>query len=134
MQRQTRMAIGNVVIVAASLTGGILLTNYLTAAQGGLFPAPSASTTPGGTDKTVQSEAIQYRYGTVQVEVVRSGGKISKINMLQSDATEGRQAAFPSLIQAAIDAQGSNFGNLSNATFTSEAFKLALDSAISKLG
>lgn len=134
MIRQTRMAIGNAIIVAATLTGGILLTNYLTAANGGLFGSTASGDASGGQDKTVQGDAIQYRYGTVQIEVVRTGGKITAINMLQADASAGRDAAYPPLIQAAIDAQGTNFSNLSGATFTSEAFKQALQSAISKLG
>ena len=134
MQRKTRMAIGNVVIATASIAGGILLTNSLTAAQGGLFSTKTGGTVGAGRDKTVQGDAIDYQYGTIQVEVVRSSGKISAVNLLRADATDGRSAAFPSLVQAAIDSQGSNFGNISGATFTTEAFKLALDSAISKLG
>jgi uncharacterized protein with FMN-binding domain len=134
MQRKTRMAIGNVVIATASIAGGILLTNSLTAAQGGLFSTKTGGTVGAGSDKTVQGDAIDYQYGTIQVEVVRSSGKISAVNLLRADATDGRSAAFPSLVQAAIDSQGSNFGNISGATFTTEAFKLALDSAISKLG
>lgn len=134
MQRKTRMAIGNAVIAAGSIIGGIALTNYLTADQGGLFGANTVSAATDGADKTVQGDAVQYRYGTVQVEVVRTSGKISAVNMIQSDATAGREAAYPMLVQAAIDAQGSNFGNISGATFTTDAFKKALDSAISKLG
>lgn len=134
MQRKTRMAIGNVVIATASIAGGMLITNSLTAAQGGLFSTRAGGTVGAGADKTVQGDAIDYQYGTIQVEVVRSGGKISAVNLLSADATDGRAAAFPSLVQAAIDAQGSSFGNVSGATFTTDAFKLALDSAISKLG
>ena len=87
----------------------------------------------GNTDMTVTGDAIQYRYGVIQVEVVRTGGKITAVNMIQADATAGRDQAFPYLTDYAIQAQGSNFGNLSGATFTTEAFKQALDSAISKL-
>jgi len=82
---------------------------------------------------TVTGDAIQYRYGVIQVEVVRKGGKITAVNMIQSDATAGREQAFPYLTDYALKAQGTNFGNLSGATFTTDAFKQALDSAISKL-
>jgi uncharacterized protein with FMN-binding domain len=37
------------------------------------------------------------------------------------------------LVEATIQAQGSGFGNISGATFTTEAYKQALNSAISKL-
>ena len=82
---------------------------------------------------TVSGDAIQYRYGAVQVEVVRTSGKISAVNLLQATASAGRDQAFSYLQQYAIDSQGSSFGNLSGATYTTEAFKQALDSAISKL-
>lgn len=134
MQRKTRMAIGNVVIFAASITGGILVTNYLTAHQGGLFGQTSADGASAGSDKTVQSDAIEYRYGTIQLEVVRAGGKLTAINLIRADASAGREAAYPSLVQAALDSQGTSFGNISGATFTTDAFKQALTSAISKLG
>jgi uncharacterized protein with FMN-binding domain len=91
----------------------------------------TGSTTPA--DMTVTGDAIGYRYGTIQVEVVRTAGKISAVNLIQADATAGREQAFPYLQQYAVSAQGSNFGNLSGATYTTEAFKQALDSAISKL-
>lgn len=134
MDRKTRMAIGNTVIAASTLLGGVLVTNQLTVSHGGLFGSTSSSSVSSGADKTVQSDPIAYRYGTVQVEVVRSGGKITAINMLQSDASAGRDQAYPMLVSAAIQAQGSNFANISGATFTTDAFKQALDSAISKLG
>jgi uncharacterized protein with FMN-binding domain len=38
------------------------------------------------------------------------------------------------LKDAAIQANGSNFGNLSGATYTTDAYKQAVDSALSKLG
>jgi uncharacterized protein with FMN-binding domain len=47
-------------------------------------------------------------------------------------ATHGRQSAFSPLVQAAIAANGTNFGNLSGATYTTDAFKQALESALGK--
>ena len=82
---------------------------------------------------TVSGDAIQYRYGVLQVEVVRTNEKISAVNLLQGTASAGRDQAFSYLQQYAIDSQGSSFGNLSGATYTTDAFKQALDSAISKL-
>jgi len=99
-------------------------------------PGAGSSTDSGNAtlaDMTVTGDAIGYRYGTIQVEVVRTAGKISAVNLIQADATAGREQAFPYLQQYAVSAQGSNFGNLSGATYTAEAFKQALDSAISKL-
>lgn len=127
---KTRLA--TALIVGASLAGAFVLTEQITPGIQSLFQSGGTGVT-AGQDQTVQSDPVQYQYGTVQVEVVRTAGKISAVNMLQSGATAGREQAFPPLVKAAIQAQGSGFGNLSGATMTTDAFKQALDSAISKL-
>lgn len=99
--------------------------------------APTASATPTKTAATAKSatgDAIQYRYGVVQVKVTKKSGNITAVSTVQGTATAGRQTAFSYLEQYAVSANGSGFGNLSGATFTTEAFKQALDSALNKLG
>jgi uncharacterized protein with FMN-binding domain len=61
-----------------------------------------------------------------------ASGTITAVDLVQAGATGGRDNAFPALQQAAISAQGSSFGNVSRATFTTQAFKEALDSALAK--
>lgn len=95
---------------------------------------PTKTTPPPATAKTATGDAIQYRYGVVQLEVTKKGGKITAVSTVQGTATAGRQTAFSYLEQYAVDSQGSGFSNLSGATFTTEAFKQALDSALNKLG
>lgn len=92
--------------------------------------APEPVTNAPGTTKN--GAAIQYRYGTVQVAVTKSGGKITAVNLLQEGATGGRQAAFTYLVDLAIQANGTSFGNLSGATYTVDAFKQSLESALAK--
>lgn len=144
LHRKTRVVLANTAIVLTSLTGGVLITNHLTASNGGILgalgvKASSDSSTPADTasntkpDQTVTGDAINYQYGTIQLEVVRTNGKISAVNLVQAGANNGREGAFPYLQKYAVDAQGSNFSNLSGATYTTDAFKQALDSAISKL-
>lgn len=82
--------------------------------------------------KTVDGSVIQSGYGKVQVQVTKTAGKITDVTMLQANATNGRSAAFTYLVQYAIDANSSNFANLSGATYTSEAFKKSLDAALAK--
>lgn len=82
--------------------------------------------------KTVDGSVVQSGYGKVQVQVTKSAGKITDVTMLLANATDGRSAAFSYLIQYAIDANSSNFANLSGATYTSEAFKKSLDAALAK--
>jgi uncharacterized protein with FMN-binding domain len=134
-----RQQIASTFIVIGALAGAFAMTQKITPGFESLFGGsatasanPSSSSTVAK-DQTVQGDAINYQFGTVQVEVVQKSGKISAINMLQSGATAGRDQAFPSLVQAAIQAQGTNFGNLSGATYTTDAFKQALTSAVSKL-
>jgi uncharacterized protein with FMN-binding domain len=92
--------------------------------------APEPVTNAAGTTKN--GTAIQYRFGTVQVAVTKSGGKITAVNLLQEGATGGRQAAFTYLVDLAIQANGTSFGNLSGATYTVDAFKQSLESALAK--
>lgn len=104
-------------------------------------PLPSASSSqtqapvvnpPTATSKTIAGPVIQSGYGTVQVKVTKVGSKITDITMLQANATDGRASAFPYLVQYAIDANGTNFANLSGATYTTDAFKQSLNAALAK--
>jgi len=156
MQRSTRIAIANVGIIAASLVGGFEITQVLnptasvptasasqptpsasssssTSTSSTPAPSASASTPPASTKKTGKGAAINYRYGTIQVEAITKSGKLTAVNLLQAGATGGRDAAFSVLVSAAISANGSSFGNASGATFTTQAFKQSLDSAIANL-
>ena len=95
-------------------------------------PAPAPKPAPNTSGTTKDGSAVPYQFGTVQVSVTKSGGKVSEVTMLQAGATGGRQAAFTYLVDLAIQANGSNFGNLSGATYTVDAFKQSLESALAK--
>ena len=95
-------------------------------------PTPTQTKTPSATTVTKTGAAESYRYGVIQVSVTKSGGAITSINLVQAGATGGRQAAFDPLVNAALQAQGTNFGNLGGATFTTQTFKTALESALAK--
>ena len=94
--------------------------------------APAPAPAPNASGTTKDGSAVQYRYGTVQVSVTKSGGKVTAVNLLQEGATGGRQAAFTYLADLAVQANGSSFGNLSGATYTTDAFKQSLESALAK--
>ncbi len=102
-----------------------------------LNPALATSQVDGNsanTDKTVRSDAVPYQYGVIELEVVRTAGKISAVNLIQASTSGSQWAVVPDmLVQATLQAQGSGFGNISGATFTTEAYKQALNSAISQL-
>jgi uncharacterized protein with FMN-binding domain len=93
-------------------------------------PAPAPA--PTTTSVSQSGSAISYKYGVVQVKVTKEGGNITAITYLKKSATDGRSAVFPDLVVAAKAANGSNIRNISKATFTTDAFKKALDSALAK--
>jgi uncharacterized protein with FMN-binding domain len=113
--------------------------NSAAATSSAATPTATATPTPtktAGTSTTSVAKtgsAINYKYGVIQLEVVKSGSKITSINLIQA-STKGRDwAVVPSmLVTTAIAAQGSNFGNMSGATFSTQAFKSALESALAK--
>lgn len=118
-----------VVMVIASIGGALAINNLW------LNPDSNLDGSADGTagTQTVTGDAIQYRYGVVQLEVTATNGKIEKINEVQATASPGYTEAFPYLNEMALKAQSANFGNLSGATFSTEAYAQALSSALSKL-
>lgn len=97
----------------------------------------SGSGTTGGsnsttTEVTKTGTSIRYRFGTIQVAVTKTDGKITAVNLLQAGATGGRSQAFDFLVQYTLDAQGSSFGNISGATYTVDAYKQSLDAALAQ--
>ena len=95
-------------------------------------PTPSVAKGPSG---TFASSTVQYRYGRIQLEITVADGTLTDINLLQA-TTEGRgyEQAPPILVEAALGAGGTDFGNLSGATFTTQAFKQALTDALKQAG
>jgi uncharacterized protein with FMN-binding domain len=122
--------LGAAVFGIASVAGGFVVNAVLN-------PASTSSTVSGTTaepDKTVTSDLLPYEYGHVELTVTKSAGKLVAIEIGSSTATDGRQQAYPILVEEALKAQGTSFGNLGGATYTVDAFKKALDNAIAKLG
>lgn len=96
---------------------------------------PAATKAPAAvaTAKTIAGPAIDYKYGTVQLEVTKTGAKITDVNVLVGYGSQPQYTTLiASLAQYAVAANGSNFGNVTRATFTTNAFKQALDSTLAK--
>lgn len=96
---------------------------------------PTKTATPAPTNATPGlGDPIFYRYGTIQLQVAKSGGALSEVKIIVANVRGNEFAAVPNeLAQAAIAANGTKFANVSGATFTSNAFRQALDSALGKL-
>ena len=96
-------------------------------------PTTSADASGSTGPQTVTGDTISYRYGEIQLEITTTNGKIETITEKVATASPGYDTAFPYLHDDAIAAHGTGFANLSGATFSSEAYREALASAISKL-
>jgi len=138
--------------------GVALLINFKTPSQQGLAafgthtvvaagqPSSSASPTPSpgatATDtpqptaaaKTFTGPAINYYFGTAQVQVTMSGGKITSVVALQLP-NEGQSAWIsqqvePMLRSEVLAAQSAQINLISGATYTSEAYIQSLQGAL----
>ena len=105
-------------------------------------PTPSESAVAGPApveqvaepiEKTVTSDLVTYEYGVIQIGMTAVDGTLTNVEVLQGDTSFGRDQTYSALIRATISAQGTNFGNYSGATFTTEAFRSAVANALGKL-
>jgi uncharacterized protein with FMN-binding domain len=104
-------------------------------------PASSSgsSSSASGSGKTVTSDVISTRYGNVQLTVTISGGKITSVQALQLPSTDPKSSEIssysePLLRQSALSKQSANIDVVSGATYTSDGYKTALQSALDKAG
>lgn len=102
-------------------------------------PTPTPAPKPKGqyNDGTYTGGVADAYYGTVQVEAVVQGGKLTDVKFLQYPNTHStsvfiNQQAMPYLTQEAVAAQSANVNIVSGATFTSQAFQQSLASALSQ--
>jgi uncharacterized protein with FMN-binding domain len=89
--------------------------------------------------KTATGAAVPNQYGNVQLKVTISGGKITGIEPVQLPAADPKSAAIssyaaPLLRQSALSAQSANIDVVSGATYTSDGYRTALQSALDKAG
>jgi uncharacterized protein with FMN-binding domain len=98
---------------------------------------PAAATS--SSTKTVTSDVASNQYGNVQLKVTVSNGKVTKIEALQVPQNDRKSAeinayAEPALQASALQAQSANIDTVSGATYTSDSYKTALQSALDKAG
>jgi uncharacterized protein with FMN-binding domain len=117
------------------------------APQGGSTAAPSTTTTPSpsapaaattsSTDGTFTGALEQSPFGTVQVSVTITGGKLTDVKTPQLTETDGHSQriddyAIPILRSSVIGAQSAKVNSVSGATYTSDAYLQSLQSALDK--
>lgn len=102
-------------------------------------PSPTTSTTTAPATRTVTGKVEPYGYGQLRVRATMTGGRLTdvKVVTLQTAETYSQQLAaqvIPMLRSQALKAQSARINGISGATYTSEAFALSLQAALSKLG
>ncbi|MFI1095556.1 FMN-binding protein [Streptomyces sp. NPDC020917] len=110
--------------------------------------SPSASGSGGSgksggsgtsTTKTVDGDAVQTRYGPVQLRITLTGGKLTAVTAIQLPQDNPRDTeisgfAVPQLTQEALAAQSAHIDSVSGATYTSDGYVQSLQSALDKAG
>jgi uncharacterized protein with FMN-binding domain len=119
------------VIVVASVLGGFGITSWLNPAETEALLANKPKI--GDKPASAVGDEIDSNFGMVQVKVSTESGKIKAIELMKAESSGKRDAAFPILIEAALAANSSEVENVSNATYSSEAFKKSLQSALDKI-
>jgi uncharacterized protein with FMN-binding domain len=98
-------------------------------------PADPVPAEPVATTLSATGDAVGYRYGVVQLAVTATDGHLDAIDIVQVSVDGEKYRAVPGeLVQRALSSQGTGFANVSGATFTSNAFRQALASALSGVG
>ncbi len=111
------------------------------ATSSGSTSSGSSTTTTSGTDGTYTGDAVDigHNYGTIQLQVTVSGGKVTDVTALAVPQNDPRSSqissyAVPQLVSQAIEAQSSSISGISGATFTSNGFAQSLASALTQAG
>lgn len=103
-------------------------------------PAPSVRASAGAgvsrlRDGAFTGSAVPNQYGTVQVRITVSGGRIAEVTATRLPNGEPRSVeinarAAPVLRQQALTAQSANVQTVSGATYTSKGYKTSLQAAL----
>jgi uncharacterized protein with FMN-binding domain len=99
----------------------------------------STSTSTTSLSGTATGTAEETRYGTVQVRVTVSAGRITDVAAVELTATDPHSQqinaeAVPVLRRQVLDTQSAHIDGVSGATFTSDGYEASLQSALDKLG
>jgi len=127
---------GSASVAGGSSSGAVVAPGGTKAAPGAVGKAPAAAANGA---VVIVGSTVQTRYGPVQVSVTFTAKKITAVQALQ--VPSGHQTsvminnyAAPILAQEAVAANSAKIDTVSGATFTSQAYKTSLQSAITQLG
>ena len=111
------------------------------AAGGSSSSGDSTSTTvsPTSGTTTVTGNAVQTRYGPVEVQITVTEGHVTAAEAIEYPTQSGRDRsinarAIPELNQEVLTAQSAKIDAVSGATYTSTGYITSLQSALDKAG
>lgn len=110
-----------------------------TADSSGSSGSTSGSTADTSGSQTFLGDAVNTRYGPVQVQIVVSGGKVVSSEVTQVPWNDHKDIeinsyAVPILNSEAVAAQSAQIDMVSGATYTSDAYITSLQSALDQAG
>ncbi|GAA2999128.1 hypothetical protein GCM10020229_09330 [Kitasatospora albolonga] len=112
-----------------------------TAAPGGAAAgaAGGAAADASAATRSVTGDAVDTRYGPVQVKVTLTGTRITAVEAVRYPSEDRRDReinsyALPVLNQEAISAQSADIDVVTGATYTSDGYTRSLQSALDKAG
>ena len=99
---------------------------------------PSAAAAPANQSRSATGADVSYQYGDLQLKVTMSGTRISDVSVAQLDVADPRSAsidtyAVPQLRLQALAAQSAQIDGVSGASYTSQAYRQSLQSALDQL-
>ena len=146
MKRAVLVAAGTVAGVAAVLAlnpqaGSATAAKAHAAASGSSTSTGSGSSGSTSTAATYAGDTVDVgrNYGSVQVQISVSGGRVTDITALAVPQNDPRSAqisqyAVPQLVSQALAAQSASIAGISGATYTSQGFMQSLASALTAAG
>ncbi|MDQ6784298.1 MAG: FMN-binding protein [Actinomycetota bacterium] len=130
-------------VTAKQLAGSPLPSNRLaltapptTATPTPAPPTTATATTVGGV-RQITGDPQDNPFGTIQVSVTLSGGKVTDVTVLQSPNDRGRSVsiahqALPLLREEVLQAQSAQIDVISGASYDSQGYAQSVQSALDK--
>ena len=101
--------------------------------------AATAPVASGPADGTYDGSVVNTRFGTVQVQAVISGGKITDVIAVKLTDADRKSVAIsqqvaPMVRSEVLTAQSAKVANISGGTYTTQAYLQSLQSALDAAG
>jgi len=127
-------AVGSLPAATLSPVPSLVTPSARTGAAAGTGPSPPSA---GPAAVTTLGQAVTDQYGTIQVRIVTVGRQIRSVSFAQLVGDEElsdliNAQAGPLLLHRTLIAQSAHIDTVSGATYTSDAYRQSLQSALDK--